>query len=90
MKHVAYAGLTSVAAIAAGFAARSLVTLAWNAWSDVEAPVDPTDRHAGWGRALGWGIAAGAAAGVARVVGRRMVAVGWERALHEPPPVAGD
>jgi hypothetical protein len=88
MKRLAYAALTSTAAIAAGFAARKLVTLTWNAWSEVEAPVDPVDRHAGWSRALGWGIAAGAAAGVARVLGRRLAAAGWERAMHEPPPVA--
>ena len=39
--------------------------------------------------ALGWAIAAGAGAGVARLVAIRTAARVWEATIHEQPPEPG-
>lgn len=67
--------------------ARKLLQSLWPAADDEPGPpFNPADRRVRWTTALEWAIAAGVGAGVARLVGERLAAAGWERATGSPPP----
>ena len=86
VKNTVWKGLASLAAVGAAWLAREAATALWSKLSDVEGPVNPADRSVTWVSALGWGVLAGVAAGMSRVLGRRGAAAAWERALGETPP----
>ncbi len=86
MHKLIWKALTAVTAMGAAAAARKASTKVWARLSDNEAPVNPADRSISWPAALGWAVVAGLAAGIARVVGRRGAAAGWEAATGEAPP----
>lgn len=76
----------SIAGVLAAVAVRKLISAAWENVSDVDPPLNPADRRVSWSSALSWGVAAGAGAGVARVVSQRLAAGAFERAVGRPPP----
>lgn len=78
--------LSTFAALGAAWAAREAATLVWTQFSDDEAPVNPADRSISWPGAIGWAVLAGAAAGLARVTGRRGAAAAWTSVTGEAPP----
>ncbi len=65
-----------IAQLAAGtgaaIATRGLAKAAYERYTNREAPQDPSDPGVDWSEALTWTIAASVAAGVSRVVGRRL------------------
>lgn len=61
-----------IAGAAAAFATRGMVTAAYERLTGREAPEDPTDPAVDWAEAITWTVAASVAAGVSRVVGRRL------------------
>ncbi len=86
MQKLIWKALTAMTAMGAAWVARKGATKVWSRVSDNEAPVNPADRSLSWGAALGWALLAGLGAGLARVVGRRGAAAGWQAATGEPPP----
>lgn len=74
--------------VIAGVLARKLANWAWGALSssDHEPPLNPADRQVKWSEAVAWAVAAGVGVGVARLVGSRLAATGWELATGESPP----
>jgi len=84
MKKLSYKTLSTVAGIAAAFAARKVVSALWR--SDTETPLNPADRRISWREALAWALATAVGAGVARVVALRGAATGWEKVTGETPP----
>lgn len=85
-RSLAWKALTLAAGAATSALARSLVTKFWTGTTGGEPPTNPADRRTSWQSAVGWAIAAGAGAGVARVVANRGAAAVWEAAVHEEPP----
>lgn len=63
--------LASGAAVLAAVAARRGLKAIWKQTKGTEPPEDPSAPGVTWRDALLWGAAAGALAGIARVVGRR-------------------
>jgi hypothetical protein len=49
-------------------------------------PLNPADRRVSWSEGLQWAVASGIGVGVARLVGDRLAARGWEAATGHPPP----
>lgn len=78
--------VSTLAALGAGIAARSVLTAGWKRLRGETPPEDPTTPSTSWANALGWGVGTGVAVGVARVLGRRGAAAGWERATGSAPP----
>ncbi len=86
MKKMLWKGLVTVVSFAAAAVARNLATTAWSKVSDTEGPVNPADESVTWPAATGWALLAGAAGGIARVLGRRGSAAAWKSATGETPP----
>jgi hypothetical protein len=63
--------LGALAAFAAAFAARKLVTFAWTRITGKEPPSDPQDPQVGIGEALGWAVVTGVAIETARLLASR-------------------
>jgi hypothetical protein len=74
--------------VLAGLAAQRIVSAVWSRATPSRSgpPADPADREVGWGEAVAWSIAAGVGVGVARLIGARVAARGWELAVGSPPP----
>ena len=72
----------------AGLVVRRVLDRAWARFGPSEhpPPLNPADRRIGWGEAVAWSVAVGAGVGVARMVGDRLAAKGWEMATGGPPP----
>ncbi|RCV49484.1 DUF4235 domain-containing protein [Marinitenerispora sediminis] len=60
-----------VAALAAGYAARKVITFAWTRAVGKEPPSDPESPDIGLGEALGWAVVTGVGMEVARVLAVR-------------------
>lgn len=75
-----------VSAVAAGMAARKLITLTWRTITGKEPPANPASGGTTWAEALGWAALSGVAMGVARVVATRKAAETWRRASGSLPP----
>ncbi|MEL7155465.1 MAG: DUF4235 domain-containing protein [Actinomycetota bacterium] len=84
MKKLLWQAVASLAGIAAASAARKLVAASWP--GAASPPLNPADRRIDWREALGWAVASGIGAGVARLVSRRAAARGWEAAMGATPP----
>lgn len=66
---------------------RQILSKVWGRFSGgPQPPLNPADRRISWPQALAWGIAAGVGAGIARVLGERSAAAGWERFMGAAPP----
>jgi hypothetical protein len=85
-RSLAWRGVSTGTGLAAAALTSRLVSLVWAKLGGPKAPVNPADRRIGWNQALAWGIAAGVGAGVARVVGLRGAALGWEGVTGTNPP----
>lgn len=66
-------GLTTLGALVAGVGTKRMLSRWWEKATGVPPPDDPSDPSTPWREALLWGISLGAAAGVARVIARRLV-----------------
>jgi hypothetical protein len=62
----------TVAAFAAAFAARKLITLTWKRVTGKEPPSDPHDPQVGIGEALSWAVVTGVGIEIARLLAVRM------------------
>jgi Protein of unknown function (DUF4235) len=54
--------------------------------TDPATAFDPTKAGFSWSDALLWGAAAGIGLVMARIVGDRLAALGWQAATHSPAP----
>lgn len=78
--------LVSLAAGAgSAVAVRKIIAALWPS-SRPDPPLNPADRRITWSDGLQWAIASGIGAGVARLVGQRVAAAGWETATGHAPP----
>ena len=73
--------LGALAAFAAAFAARKLITFAWTKITGKEPPSDPQDPQVGIGEALSWAVIMGVAIETARLLAGRAAT----RRLRRPP-----
>jgi hypothetical protein len=63
--------LGSLAAFAAAYGTRKLITLAWRQFTGKEPPTDPHDPQVGIGEALGWAVLMGVGIETARLLAIR-------------------
>jgi hypothetical protein len=63
--------LGSVAAFAAAYGTRKLITLAWKQFTGKEPPTDPHDPQVGIGEALSWAVLMGVGIETARLLAVR-------------------
>lgn len=63
--------LGAIAAFAAAFAARKLLTFGWKQITGKEPPSDPQDPHVGIGEALSWAVVLGVGIETARLLAMR-------------------
>ena len=73
--------ISAVAAMAAAFVARKVVTLAWTKATGKEPPTHPEDPQVGLGEALGWSMLTGVTVEAARLLATRAAA----RRTHSGP-----
>lgn len=85
---LAWKALSTGAGIAGSLATKQVMKAIWpvSGPGGSEPPLNPADRRIAWPAALQWALAAGVGAGLARLVGQRMAAAGWEAATGSPPP----
>ncbi|MDZ7790090.1 MAG: DUF4235 domain-containing protein [Xanthomonadales bacterium] len=86
---IAYRALSTAAAIGAGIVTRTVMTRVWADATGEEPPQNPADPSVGWRQALTWAAATGVAVGVGRVVGRRLAAGAYTKAVGDPLPTDG-
>jgi hypothetical protein len=91
-RELAWRVVSGACGIVVGMGTRRLLAAAWPliSHSDHEPPLNPADRRVTWPDAITWAVAAGAGVGVARLVGERLAATGWELATGEAPPGVSD
>ncbi len=77
--------LGALAAFAAAFAARKLITFAWTQVTGKEPPSDPHDPQVGIGEALAWAVVVGVAIETARLLAGRAAS----RHLRRPQELDG-
>ena len=75
-----------VSAVAAGFAARKLITTTWTKVTGRRPPANPAAGGTTWPEALGWAVLSGVAMGIARVIATRKAADTWRKASGSLPP----
>jgi Protein of unknown function (DUF4235) len=73
--------ISAMAAMAAAFVARKVVTLAWTKATGKEPPTHPEDPQVGLGEALGWSMLTGVTVEAARLLATRAAA----RRTHSGP-----
>ncbi len=77
---------STLAAVGAGLATRSLVQKAWTSRTGEEPPANPGDPSVDWHEALAWSAGLGVGVGVARTLAQRGAATAWTKATGELPP----
>ena len=70
-----------VAAMAAAFVMRKVITMAWTRVTGKEPPTHPEDPHVALTEALGWAVLTGVGVEAARLLATRAAA---KRTHHEP------
>jgi len=80
-----YKVLGALAAAAAAFAARKLVSILWKQITGKQPPDKPESLEVGMAEAVAWAVASGTAVGIARVVAQRKLASTWQSANGELP-----
>ena len=70
--------LGTASAVMAALAARSALTAGWSAVTHRDPPLNLLNEDVGWREAVGFSLAAGALAGLARLLGRTAAARGRE------------
>lgn len=80
----AFRALSTAAAIGAGIVTRNVLARVWSNATGEEPPNNPADPSVGWQQALTWAAATGVAVGVGRVVGRRLAAGAYTKAVGKP------
>ena len=90
LHQAAWNAMATLAAVVAAVATRKLAESLWARFGSGDVPNDPTDPDVTWSQATGWALLAGAAAGMARVVGKRGAAIAWRSVTgDEAPPATG-
>ena len=84
MKRLGWNAVASGLGVVAALVVRRLTASLWP--GSAQPPLNPADRRIGWGQALGWAVASGIGAGLARTVSRRAAAAGWAKVFDETPP----
>jgi hypothetical protein len=77
-------------AILTGIVVRKVLVAVWRRATRHEPPTNPAAGDTGWGEAVVWALASGAAIGVGRLVGTRGATAGWQRVVGAPPPGMSD
>ncbi|MCW2715609.1 MAG: hypothetical protein JWN88_2656 [Frankiales bacterium] len=77
-------GLTS--GVLAAKVSRSVAEKIWVKTKGGDPPRNPASRETSWGEALGWAVATGVAAGVARLLASRGAAQAWQKTTGKLPP----
>jgi len=77
-------GVTS--GILAAKVSRSVAEKVWVKTKGGDPPRNPASRQTTWGEAVGWAVATGVAAGVARLLTSRGMAGAWRRTTGHLPP----
>ena len=77
---------STLAAVGAGLATRSLVQKVWTSRTGDEPPENPGDPSVDWHEALAWSAGLGVGVGVARTLAQRGAASAWTKATGELPP----
>lgn len=86
-ERVRWAAVSKGCGVVAAVLASKVLQALWPAGDgDAGPPFNPADRRVTWTAALQWGIAAGVGAGIARVIGQRAAAAGWEAVTGSAPP----
>ncbi len=80
--------ITLASGALAGLVTQRMLDTAWRGVRS-QAPPLQADRGATLTDALGWAIATGVGAGVARLMAIRTAARLWEATMHEAPPEPG-
>ena len=75
----------TVSAIAAGVAAKKVITTGWKLATGNPPPANPEDPEVSWGEAVAFAIASGAVVGVSRLIVARKVADYWTRSTGTVP-----
>jgi hypothetical protein len=88
-KRYGWKAITLASGALAALATQRVLGALWRVSHGETAPPIPADRRSSLTDALGWAIAAGAGAGVARLVAIRTAARVWEATIHEQPPEPG-
>lgn len=86
VERVVWKVAAAAAAVVAGLATRKLMDAAWKAARKHDPPRHPEAPGVSWGEAIGWTLATGVGAGVARLVAQRGAVAGWQRATGKLPP----
>lgn len=74
------------AGILAAKVSRSVAEKIWVKTKGGDPPRNPASRQTTWGEAVGWAVATGVAAGVARLLASRGMAGAWRRTTGHLPP----
>jgi hypothetical protein len=72
--------------VAAGFAARKAIQLAWQTATGKAPPTNPESPDTTWQEAVAWAVISGAAVGLARLIATRTAANYWRRSTGQLPP----
>ena len=75
----------TISAIAAGAAAKKVITTGWKLATGNPPPANPEDPEVSWGEAIAFAVASGAVVGVSRLIVARKVANYWTRSTGTTP-----
>ncbi len=89
-ERTAWKALGTGLAILTGIVVRKVLVAVWRRATRHEPPTNPAAADTGWGEAVVWALASGAAIGVGRLVGTRGATAGWQRVVGAPPPGVSD
>lgn len=85
-QQVLWKAWSTLAAVGAGLATRSLVQKAWTSRTGEDPPENPGDPSVDWHQALAWSAGLGVGVGVARTLAARGAAQAWTKATGDLPP----
>lgn len=74
------------AGVLAAKTSRSVAEKLWVKTKGGDPPRNPAARETTWGEAIGWAVATGVAAGLARLLASRGTAQVWQKATGHLPP----
>jgi len=78
--------LGGVSAVLAGIAARKALVAGWQRTTGHNPPANPATPGTGWGEAVAFALASGAAMGLARMLATRKAAGYYRRSTGHLPP----
>lgn len=85
-KNLDWALFSSAGVILASVLTRKLIKGSYKKLKGKEPPNDPTSKHVTWGEAITWGIASGAAIGLARILAQEGTVKGYKKVFKKSAP----